>query len=480
MHTKYRLLAEHYAKAIENGFLAEGERLPSLRELMALHHVSISTAVEACRVLEMQGYVEAKPRTGYFVRSRKPIKVPVPVQQESRMEAPAERIDPADYVGVHERISVTLARGQQRQPKIDLAGAVCAPSLYPGAALRDTMLRILRARPSLYDSGPETDGVRKLREAIARTSLTRGLHIDADTVLVTHGCSEALSLALRAVTGPGDIVAIESPCYFGILQIIESLGLRAIEIPTDPQTGISVSALEFAINHMGSIHAVVCMPSVQNPLGSVMSDAAKQRMVALCEKHHVAIIEDDTYGAFLPSPASTKPIKAWDQSGNVIYCNSFNKSLSPGSRVGWLIGGKWQNRIKMLMYAVSRHREEMSQLVVADFTSGGTFNRHMRRMNRLLKDQRAQVVDAVLRYFPAGTTVTQPGAGLLLWVTLPDELNTDRLFDKALDKGIRICPGSIFSNTNKFSNCLRLSAGMPFDAKIDAALKTLAQLSTET
>ncbi|WP_240702256.1 PLP-dependent aminotransferase family protein [Trinickia terrae] len=466
-------------KAIESGSLSEGERMPSLRELTALHRVSISTAVEACRVLEKHGYVEAKPRTGYFIRDPKRAITRFKEKREIEADGTEQRIDPADYVGVHERISVTLARGLQRPPKVDLAGAVCAPALYPGAALRDTLLRILRAKPSMYESAPQSDGVRKLKEAIARSSVTRGLHVDADAVLVTHGCSEALSLALRAVTGPGDIVAIESPSYFGILQIIESLGLKAIEIPTDPQTGMSVDALEFAINHMGSIQAVVCMPSVQNPLGSVMPDTLKIKMVELCDKHNMTIIEDDTYGAFLPSPANARPLKAWDKTGNVIYCNSLNKSLSPGLRVGWLIGGKWHKKIEMLMYAVSRHREEMAQLAAADFMAGGAFNRHMRRLNALLTQQRTQFVDAILRYFPAGTVVTRPEAGLLLWISLPDELSTDTLFENALREGIRICPGSIFSNTSKFSNCLRLSAGRPFDAQIDAALKTLARLTRE-
>ncbi|GJH08452.1 PLP-dependent aminotransferase family protein [Caballeronia novacaledonica] len=479
MNKKYQLIAEHYVKAIASGSLGEGARMPSLRDIMTLHRVSISTAVEACRVLEKLGHVEAKPRVGYFVRG--PMQAPSRVRGmlEKDADETDQRIDPADYVGVHERISVTLARGLQRPLKVDLAGAVCAPALYPGAALRDRMLRILRARSNLYDSGPRPDGVRKLKEAISRFSVSRGMHVDSDAILVTHGCSEALALALRAVAAPGDVVAIESPTYFGILQVVESLGLKAIEIPTHPDTGISVDALEFAIAHMSSIQAVVCMPSVQNPLGSVMPDAMKAKLVELCEKHDIAVIEDDTYGAFLPSPANSRPVKAWDTSGNVIYCSSFNKSLSPGLRVGWLIGGKWHKKIEMLMYAVSRHREEMSQLVVADFMVGSAFHRHMRRLNALLTQQRTQFVEAILKHFPAGTEVTRPEAGLLVWVRLPGELNTDTLFESALCEGIRICPGSIFSNTNKFSDCLRLSYGTPFDARIESALKTLARLARE-
>ena len=479
MGKKYQALAEHYAKAMANGSLREGERLPSLREIAVLHRVSISTAVEACRLLERQGYVEAKARAGYFVLDQTRPTKRAGATSPTDFDGVNERIDPADYVGVHERISVTLARGAQRPPSVDLAGAVCAPELYPGAALRDNMLRILRARPRVYETHPQREGVSKLREAIARCSVSRGMHADPETILITHGCSEALSLALMAVTTPGDVVAIESPTYFGILQIIESLGLKAIEIPTRPDSGISIDALEFAMTHMGRIQAVVCMPSLQNPLGCSMPDSAKARLVDLCGQRNIALIEDDTYGFFLPNPAYSKPLKTWDKEGNVIYCNSLNKSLSPGLRVGWLVGGKWHKKIEMLMYAVSRHREEMLQLLVADFMEGGAFNRHMRRLHGLLKHQRTQLVEAILGHFPTGTEVTCPDAGLLLWVHLPDGRNTDTLFESALRDGIRICPGSIFSNTDKFNDCLRLSCGMPIDGRIESAIRTLGRLAHE-
>lgn len=479
MLNKYRLLAEHYAKAIESGSLAKGERLPSLRDIMALHGVSMSTVVEACRLLEKQGYVDAKPRAGYFIRARTQTDTARKKTWGNPVEETHHRINPANFVGIHERISTTLARGLHHPLKTDLAEAVCAPESYPGVTLRDNMLRILRARPAIYGTAPRHDGVRKLKEAIARFSVARGVHVDADAILVTHGCSDALCLALRAVAEPGDVVAIESPTYFGILQIIESLFLKTIEIPTHSHTGMSMDALELAIRNMGGIKAVVCMPSVQNPLGSVMPDAEKITMAQLCEKYDIALIEDDTYGAFLFSPASARPIKAWDKSGNVIYCNSFNKSLSPGLRIGWLVGGKWHKRIEMLMYAVSRHREELAQLAVADFLVGGAFNRHMRRLNTLLAQQRTQFIDAILEHFPVGTEVTRPEAGLLVWIRLPGEQSTDALFESALREGIRISPGSIFSNTNRFGDCLRLSYGMPFDTQTESALKTLGRLIRE-
>ncbi|MBN3724367.1 aminotransferase-like domain-containing protein [Burkholderia sp. Ac-20379] len=476
MTGKYRAIAEHYIQAIERGALADGQRLPSLRALAELHRVSLATSIEACRLLEKQGYAQARPRAGYFVRHpdrRKP-EPAAPEQSSPQHGAPA--IDPADYVGVHERISVMLATAHRHPPSVDLGRAICAPSMYPGAALREHALRILRSAPTLYDASPDTGGVHKLKTAIARLSVARGLGVEPDSLLVTHGCSEALSLALRAVTKPGDIVAIESPCYFGILQIIESLGLRAVEIPTDPRTGLSLDGLDIAMNRPEGVRAVLCSPSIHNPLGGTMPDTAKARLVAMCEQRGVALIEDDSYGAFLSNPASARPLKAWDTGGNVIYCSTLNKSLSPGARIGWVIGGKWQNRIAMMMYAVSRHREEVPQLAVADYLANGAFLRHMRRMQTQLARQRALLADAVERHFPAGTEVTRPEAGLLLWVALPGKRDVDRLFSLALDAGIRISPGSMFSNTGRFDHCLRLGAGMPFDTRVAAAVERLGQL----
>ncbi|WP_186053070.1 PLP-dependent aminotransferase family protein [Burkholderia gladioli] len=479
MTHKYRTIAAHYSRAIETGLLPVGERLPSLRELANLHRVSLATTVEACRLLERQGYVEARPRAGYFVRCPKR-SVARHAGQPGRAAEPDEpRIDAADYVGVHERISVMLARAMQRAPEVDLARAVCAPAMYPGAALKNHALRILRARPSLYDASPDPGGVSRLKEAIARVSITRGLNLDPGAVLVTHGCSEALSLALRAVTSPGDVVAIESPCYFGILQILESLGLRALELPTDPQRGLSPEALEIALRRPGGVQAVICTPALHNPLGSIMPDDAKARLVESCERSGVPLVEDDSYGALLPNPAHARPLKSWDRTGNVIHCSSLNKTVSPGARIGWLTGGKWQNRIEMLMYAVSRHREEIPQLAVADYLTSGAFHRQMRRMQTQLARQRALLAQAIAEHFPAGTELTRPAAGLLLWVTLPGRTDTDRLFDRALHEGIRISPGSMFSNTGRFGHCLRLSAGMPFDSRIEAAVERLGQLVRE-
>ncbi len=477
MSGKYRAIAAHYAHAIDHGGLAPGERLPSLRELATLHRVSLATTIEACRLLEQQGYAEARPRSGYFVRDpKRQATQRLPRPADDSATGPAPQIDPADYVGVHERISVMLARALQQPPAVDLGRAICAPSMYPGAALREHALRILRARPTLYDASPNPAGVRRLKEAIARLSTLRGLGVDPDSVLVTHGCSEALSLALRAVTSPGDVVALESPCYYGILHIVESLNLRAVEIPTDPATGMSIDGLEIAMNRPEGIRAVICSPTIHNPLGCSMPDAAKARLAALCERHAIPVIEDDSYGAFHASPADARPLKAWDTSGNVIYCSSLSKSLSPGARIGWLVGGKWQNRIAMLMYAVSRHQEEVPQLAMADYLAGNGFVRQMRRTQAQLARQRKLLADAIERYFPRGTHLTRPDAGLVLWVSLPGRPDTDRLFELALDEGIRISPGSMFSNTGRYAHCMRLSAGMPIDSRLEAALARLGQL----
>ena len=264
----YRRLAQHYREAIETGALAQGDRFPSLRDLMVRHEISLSTALQACRQLESDGWLEARPRSGNYVRQPRRPSIPA-------LSEPAADLvpDPAQYVGVHARVSEFIARCRQTPAKANFSRARCAPALYPGEALKNAATRILRHHPDLLvDVGPH-NGNMNFRNVLAKRAMASGMLIAPEDIVVTHGCIEALNLALRAVTRPGDIVAVESPTFYGLLQILESLGLRALEIPTSPQTGISIEALELATQTHETISALVIVPHLQNPLGSIMPDS---------------------------------------------------------------------------------------------------------------------------------------------------------------------------------------------------------------
>lgn len=467
----YLKVSGHYRQAIQSGVLMAGQRMPSIRALTRLHQVSLSTASLACHTLEDEGLLEARPRSGYFVRRKRR----ADLQPLSEPE-PGRALDPAQYVGIHDRVSDYVAKCDSHPLVANLAAAYGSPDMYPSEALKNAATRALRQHPQLLVSAVDSPRDSPLRAVLARRALEAGMQLSASDVVVTHGCIEALNIALRAVAQPGDTIAVESPTYYGLLQILESLGLRALEIPTSPRLGMSIGALEMAFQTHDNIRAVVVMPNFHNPLGSVMADEDKARLVRLCERRQVALIEDDTYGALTHDDVPLRAAKSWDSTGSVIYCASLRKTLAPGLRLGWITGGRWQARIQMLKYAQSRTNEALAQMAVAQFMALSAYDRHLARLRRLLNAQREQMAEAIARYFPPGTRLTVPNGSMLLWVEMPAGTSAQAVFDAALLQGIRVAPGSMFSNSSRYDHFLRISCGFPFSDGIDEALRKLADI----
>ena len=476
----YQRIAAHYLDAIHSGGLRVGERFPSVRTLMQRHEVSLSTALQACRFLEDQGWLQARARSGYFVQTppaRAGLRLP-PASDPTQAPGGTRLPDGAAYVGIHAHVSQLLAQGQRLPVRVNLATVVGPASLYPTEALQKALQQQLRRHPDTLTRQADSHGLPAFKETVVQRALARGLSgVSPQEVVVTHGCMEAMNLALRAVTQPGDTVAVESPTFYGMLQVLEALGLRALEIPTSPQTGISVDALAYALQQGPAPSAVLCMPNLHNPLGCVMPDAHKQALVELCAQHDLPLIEDDIYGDMGAGPRPLRPLKAWDRHGGVILCSSLCKTLAPGLRLGWLFGGRWQDRIEMLKYSQSRFAEELPQRAAADFLASPAFERHLKRLQHSLAQQREQMADAVAAHFPAGTRLSLPEGGMLLWLQLPDAVPADALFHRALAEGIRIAPGSMFSNGRRFDHHLRLSCGDPHTPEIAGAVRRLGQLA---
>jgi DNA-binding transcriptional MocR family regulator len=467
----YQRWANHYREAIASGALAPGDRMPSLRELMRRHGVSLSTALQVCRQLEADGGLEARPRSGYFVRQ--PDRGERHALEEPNAGPPP---DPAQYVGMNERVSEFVARGRQCAVRVNFSSARSAPSLYPGEALKNAALRALRQQPDLLVRVASHGGNATFRAVLAKRALASGMVLSPDDVLVTQGCIEALNLALRAVTAPGDIVAVESPSFYGLLQVLETLGLRALEIPTSPQTGISLEAMQLALDSHPDIKALVVVPHLQNPLGAVMPEEHKAALVELCHEHGVALIEDDTYSALIDDGLPHRALKSWDRDGGVIHCASLHKVLAPGMRLGWMSAGRWQARVEMLKYAQSRYNDELAQVAAGEVLSSGDYDRHLRRLRGRLREQRQRTATAIASYFPSGTRFSQPKGGLALWVELPNRLSSQVVFERAIEAGILVAPGLMFSNSNRYDHYIRLNCGMPYGPEVDQALRALGEI----
>lgn len=466
----YRQVADHYRSAIRLGTLAADQRLPSLRDMMRTHQVSLSTAVQACRCLESEGLVEARTRSGYFV---------VAASGANTSPLSARSIEASDATDVDlfsASVDELLAMARRKPIDVDLAIATCAPCLYPTAELRKLTTAVIRDDENILVSSASSSGNARLRQALARRALARGIRVAPEEVIVTHGASEGLALALRAVTRPGDAVLLESPTYYGALQLLHSLDVAAIELPTNTQHGLLPEAVEFALREQSRVAAIVNMPTLHNPLGSTMPNEARERLVALCATHGIALIEDDVYADLHPGASRLRAQKSWDRSGHVIYCASLNKSLSPGLRLGWMLGGRWHDSIETLKMAQSRPKEELQQRVAARFLESSAFDRHIRRLHRVLERQRQEMVALVGETFPAGSAVHNVDAGMLLWVKLPGGVSSRRLFSAALDQRIRIVPGAIFSSSPYFDAYIRLSCGWPLSRERVDAVAKLGQL----
>lgn len=470
----YMQLAAHYLGAIQSGALTPGERMPSVRDLTRLHKVSLSTAVQACHYLEDKGWLEARPRSGYFVR--RPQRTALPPSSEPARVAP---IDATQYLGIHERVSEFIASSELFPTRFNFANAYASSDAYPASALMRAAQQALRDQPEMLVNPVPMHGHAAFRSVLARRALERGMRLTADDIVVTHGCTEAMNLALRAVTQPGDRVAVESPTFFGLLQILQSLGLQCIEIPTSPQTGISVEALSLALDTHADIRAVVVVPDFQNPLGCVMPDENKAALVSLCAERKVALVEDDTYAALGDDEEPLRALKSWDEAGGVIHCASLHKTLAPGMRLGWISGGRWHKRIRMLKYAQSRPNDPLSQVAVAEYMSSGAFDRHLSRLRKLLRGRREQVAESIARHFPEGTRLTLPRGGMLLWVELPAPLRGQTVFETALREGVRVAPGQIFTNSDRYNHYLRINSSLPFTPDADRALQRLAAIVRE-
>lgn len=470
----YRQMAARIEGLIEGGTLGIGTRVPSVRKLSEQHGISISTALQAYRLLENDGIIEARPQSGYYVRRRRAAQISTTLPPESEMSEP-----PSAPTTVNNRDMVMrVVQATSRPDLLQLGTAVCCTTYLPTQALHRSLISVTKKYPEAGNSYDFAPGTPILRAAIARRSLDIGCTLSPDDIVLTLGATEALNLCLRAVTKPGDAVAIESPTYFNILQIIEALGLRAVEVATHPRDGVVLESLEEAVERE-NIAACVFMPTFSNPSGATMSDEAKKRMVELLEERNIPLIEDDVWSDTCFETPRPLPAKAFDTTGNVMLVSSYSKTLAPGYRVGWVAAGKWTKQVQHLKLVSSEGNPALPSLAVAEFLEHGGYDYHLRRVRRYFIEQTQMALEAVAKHFPEGTKANRPRGGHFLWVELPGHVQALDLFEDALQAGISIAPGPIFSARQKFSSFIRLNCGFHWAQKTGAGFEVLGKLVTK-
>jgi DNA-binding transcriptional MocR family regulator len=463
----YERVASRIAAAVESGALRSGDRIPSVRELSRRDGVSVATVLHAYAQLEASGLLVARSQSGYYVRGR-------PAVPEPAVTTPPQR---SSAVSVSSLVARVYLACHAAGP-VGFGAAYTPFSLLPTRRLANLLAAAARTAEhhgAEYDQPP---GHLPLRRQIARRSVDWGCALSPDELLVTNGATEALNLCLLAVARPGDVVAVESPAFFGILQILEAHGMRAMEIPCDPREGLRLDALETALGRQ-RIAAVVAIPSFSNPLGSCMSDANKEKLVGLLARKNVPLIEDDIFGDLHFGPTRPRVAKSFDRRGLVLLCGSFSKTLAQGFRIGWVAGGRYQEQLQLLKFSQSVTTATLPQRAIAAFLEGGGYDRHLRILRRKLAESMHRVAAAVGEHFPRGTRMSQPRGGMVLWVELPRGVSAIELHRKALGEGIAVTPGPVFSARQQLEGFIRLSTGQEWSGRTEAALVRLGQLVKE-
>ncbi len=462
----YIQVADGLEKMIAEEVLRIGDKLPSVRVLSDEYGISMGTAFQAYYHLEGRGLIESRPKSGYYVRFNHHRFPELP--NHTRPEALSHEVSIKEMIAsIYTDIATTGVT--------NFALAVPDASLLPAAKLNKSAIYALRNTHNHCMDYEHTQGNVELRKQIAKLAFNWGVNIKPDDVIVTSGCLEAISLCLKAITRFGDTVAVECPTYFGINQLIESLGLKVVEISTDPVTGVDLYDLQKAIKKF-SIKACVFIPNFNNPLGSCITDENKKKLVELITRHNIPLIEDDIYGELYFGKVRPRNCKYYDTKGLVMYCSSLSKSLTPGYRIGWVIPGKFFDAVKQLKRIQNISSPTLTQAAIAHYLKHGRYEFHLKNLRKALHTQSLRYVQAIIKYFPADTKVSRPHGGFILWLELNKKVNAFKLRTEAMKHHISIVPGKIFSAGNNFSNCIRISFGKPWNDDTDYGLMMLGKL----
>lgn len=464
--TRYRQIAETLAEQIRNKTYLTGEKLPPIRAASQQFSVSVSTIQQAYRELEDLGLIEARPQSGYYVRfDSRSITEPNMITTSN---APIE-------VSINKTMLKVLEQSQ-RPGLINLGTAVLHSDFLPLQQLQRIISRLARFHIREITTAEFSTGHEGLRRQVAKRLVNAGCELSPDDIIITGGCQDAFSLCLNAVAKPGDIIVIETPTFAGLLQTIESLGMKALEIPTHPQHGISLEALALAIEQW-QIKACALVPAFNNPLGSSMPVENKKTLVSLLAKHQIPLIEDDLFADLNFSGNSIPSAKSFDKEGLVLYCSSVSKSLGSGLRVGWTCPGRYFEQVKYLKAFRNISGPTLEQMIVAEFMATGGYDRHIRYLRNTFARQIQLISDCIVEYFPKGTTITRPTGGYVLWVGLPGNADTWQLYQLALNRNITFFPGELFSASGKYNSFLRINAAIPWNSETEQAIALLGQIA---
>ncbi|MDE1464393.1 PLP-dependent aminotransferase family protein [Spartinivicinus poritis] len=463
----YQQLAEQLAEQIKTGVYQAGQKLPSVRGLAKQMNISITSVMAAYNCLEAQEVIEARYKSGFYVKPQ--VHFAAPQAGDCTTLPTPESVTSSQLI-----IDLVASAADGKYHQFSVANP--AADLPANEPLRKSFTKLIRQRYSVMQRNTDLQGTIKLRQQLTRILADAGIMTTPDNIIITTGCQSAMMLCLRALAKPGDIIAISSPAYYRILQLLEALELKVLEIPSHPKTGIDLTVLENMLSQW-PVKALITCPNFANPLGDSMPIDHQQQLMEIAVKYHTMIIEDDVFGELGYQKERPKALKALDKSGQVLYCSSASKSISPQLKTGWLVVDEHKQTILYQQLLMGLAPPMINQLSLADYLMYGNYHQHLSRARQHYQQRYYQALSLLQKYFPANIRLSSPTGGFVLWVELPKSCDTTQLYFAAKEKGILIAPGELFSvNPEKYKHCFRINFSQPWEQSRIDAIKTLGSI----
>ncbi|QXO15569.1 MULTISPECIES: aminotransferase-like domain-containing protein [Vibrio] len=450
--SRYKQLATRFIQDIEAGKLNPGDRMLSLRQFARQHSVSISTAVSCYAELESQGWLIARPQSGFFITRH------------------THRTLPPDWQPFSSQpITPTVSRQRTLSPCGPLGTSRLQLDSQTQRALERSLRRAIKRAAEQITFYPEPQGESALRIALAEHFTLSGFPLSEHELVITHGCMDAVSHALQICTRPGDTVAVSSPCYNGLLDLLAQLSLRVLEIPSLPD-GIDLDQFEAKLQQH-EVQAGLFCTTHMNPQGITLSNVQKQRLAQLANQYQVPVIEDDVYFELPHASQASLPACYHDDGGYMLWCGSVSKTLSPSYRLGWCRPGRFFPAYNRRALGVPT----LIQYALADFIASGAYATHLKRARQQLNQHKISYQNYLSQHLPSDSRMTQPDGGLVLWIQIPG-LNTEALGQAAEQAGLDIRIGPWFTESDRYRDCLRINIGFALDEYIKQELQQLINL----
>jgi GntR family transcriptional regulator/MocR family aminotransferase len=462
----YRQIAEQIRAQIATERLAAGSRLPPIRELARELGVNRDTVALAYEELARAGIVESTVGRGTFVAGG-----------SSGAGAELEPFEPVLSPSAERLLEIERSRprfGSGREA-VPMHALIPDPALYPADAFRRVLNRVLQegGPELLLYGGPQ--GHPAMRDVLAARLRGEGIESDASELVLCHGASQGIALALRLFADPGDAVALEEPTYNNVLAAVSGLGLKIVSVPMR-ERGLDLGALARALERP-EVKLLYTIPTFHNPMGTTSSLAHRRALLEIAARHAKPVIEDAYEMDLRFEGRRVPPLAALDAGGLVVHLSSFSKSLFPGVRVGALkVRGRLVDAVLALKQASDLSDAMPLQAALAEFVESGSYERHLAKLRRVLRARRDALLEALEEHMPGGVSWTRPEGGYQVWVELLEGIDTSELLTDAVGAGVLFAPGAQFNHDGRPSHCLRLTFALADEGALRRGVAILGEV----